>query len=175
MSGGTGSLDSKVGKLENKIKWNKRIGMGFGALLLVGLGPFIYSLGRLTKIPSDSPEIYKEYKITEEIISKIQENKANLEKGTYFLGDTLLNQFSEQQLELDSLTKNRYKKFILEKIEKNPEFVEYNAQLKEKELKNIKGVQDSLWMMGLGVCGLMGSIIFYDILSRKKQEQEMKN
>jgi len=160
--------DKVTSRLENKLKWALGATVTFGLLTVFGLGYTFHPIK--TKNFPNKPSSVKRYNLTEKIIRNIDQNNQPLTKGAYFIGDPLLNEFCKQQLELDSLTINRYEEFILPRIEKEPEYIEYNNQLSEftkdtgKKMVN-RGLASSIFLIGS-----LFSYIGYRVLNYKKNK-----
>ena len=154
--------------LENKMKWALGATITFGALTVIGLG---YTFRPITKIENfpDRPSSAERHTLTEKIIRNIDQNKQPLTEATYFIDDTLLQKFSEQQLELDSLTKNRYENHLT-RIEKEPEFIEYDSQFSEFAEHNSKKIAYRGLATGILAVGSFLSYVGYRILDYKKHK-----
>ncbi len=143
--------------LEKKIKWTKRAAIASFSIAVLGIGYMSYQ--GLKKGPSTTP-IIEAYENIKQRIENIEENSPSLKENTYVVEDPLLKKFSEQQLELDNLTKNRFEKH-LSRIERDPEFIEDNYQFKEEELKRNRNDIYGGAAILLGILGAFFSSIKY--------------
>lgn len=159
-------------KLENKIKW-----AGWGALTSAGITVLsvIYLGCGVFKKDLPSPSLIEQYNNTKQIIANIEKNESYLKENAYLATNNYFKKSYEQQLELDSLTKNKFEKQLLE-IEKNPEYTEYCAQLEKEQIKSKKRSNRGLWAFGLGVGGIVvtgGNLVLlfknYDYLKKLEE------
>lgn len=147
--------------LERKIRRIKRAVLGFGTAAILS----IILIGNYSEKEENAlnTEVYKSHTNTKNIIENIEKNNQYLTENTYFAGDTLLKKFSEQQLELDSLTKDRFKKH-LSRIEKDPEFI----RQEENYSKSIRGRKYSVLSFVITAIGAIASGFGYGVLKREK-------
>ena len=161
----------KPSNLEKKIKWAKGGMTAFAVATVFGVGCTFYPL---THEFPDRPPSAERHTLTKRIIEKIDQDKKLLTEAIYFVGDTLLNKFNEQQLELDSLTKARFEKYLT-RIEKEPEFIKYDAQLNKFTKKQSKKIVYRGIASGILALGGLVSAIVHEALKYKKRKSEVKN
>jgi len=147
--------------LEKRIRQVKRATFGLGtAAILSAILMFTYSAKENYAL---NTEVYKSHTNTKQIIANIEKNNPYLTENTYFAGDTLLKKFSEQQLELDNLTKAKFEKH-LSKIEKDPEFI----RQKENYSKSIRRGKYSVLSLVITMIGAIANAFRYGVLKKEK-------